>query len=151
MAEKKVSVRGRRLFHASNTLESSGLYKRSLQRYTVVFYPRGTSGSYLLTLTKESSYLSFLITANTLNFTVRFSCGKTHTADCCFVSGFNWYARVPLWVLIFQCQYLTPWRDLVFLCPIFEAYMLMILSCVYVNDMSWLCYWYYCLLTLFFF
>ena len=56
---------------------------------TVVFYPRGTSGSYLLTLTKESSYLFFLITANTLNFTVRFSCGKTHTADCCFVSGFN--------------------------------------------------------------
>ena len=39
-----------------------------------------------------------------LNFTGGFSSGKTHTADCCFVSGSYWYTQVSSPVTMFQTR-----------------------------------------------
>ena len=43
---------------------------------------------------KETRYHLFGALLFLLNFTGGFSSGKTHTADCCFVSGSNWYTHV---------------------------------------------------------
>ena len=43
---------------------------------------------------KETRYHLFGSTLFLLNFTGGFSSGKTHTADCCFVSGSYWYTQV---------------------------------------------------------
>ena len=49
---------------------------------------------------KETRYHLFGSTSVSFEFTGGFSSGKTHTADCCFVSGLDWYVQVSFPVTI---------------------------------------------------
>ena len=64
---------------------------------------------------QKTRYHLFGSTSVSLNFTGGFSSGKTHTSDCCFVSGSYWYTQVSSPVTMSQTRgdlpsnFLTMW------------------------------------------
>ena len=83
-------VRGRRLHHAWNTLGEQWLTYQSA--ITVFLSSSGMVGTWP-NFAKKDGIICLEALLFLLNFTGGFSSGKTHTADCCFVSGSYWYTQ----------------------------------------------------------
>ena len=80
----RTPVRGRHLHHALKTLGKQWLtYQSSI---TIFLSSSGMVATWP-NFAKKCAIICLQALLFLLNFTGGFSCGKTHTADCCFVSG----------------------------------------------------------------
>ena len=87
----RTPVLERRLHHAWKTL---GKQRLTYQSAVTVFLPSSCMVATWPNFAKKQAIICLEALLFLLNFTGGFSSGKTHTADCCFVSGSYWYTQV---------------------------------------------------------
>ena len=87
----RTPVRGRHLHHAWKILGKQWL---TYQSAVIVFLSSSGMVATWPKFAKTHAIICLEALLFLLSFTGRFSSGKTHTADCCFVSGSYWYTQV---------------------------------------------------------
>ena len=94
-------VQGRRLHHAWKT---SGKQWLTCQSAAAVFLSSSGIVAAWPKFAKKHAIICLEALLFLLNFIGGFSSGKTHTADCCFVSGSYWYTQVSLLLQCPSCE-----------------------------------------------
>ena len=87
----RTPVWGRRLHHAWKILGKQWL---TYQSAVIVFLSSSGMVATWPNFAKKHAIICLEALLFLLNFTGGFSSGKTHTSDCCFVSGSYWYTQV---------------------------------------------------------